>query len=214
MALPHFGGKQPGETYYFSPLGIYCFDMVDPTVEKLYAHLCTEGQGQKEGNNVASLIMKTLKHIDIINEDEAGRGLSIVMDNCGGQNKNRMVLHLALYLVEVGFFQTVKLFFLVRGHTKNPCDCMFNTLKKDYHQSNCYTFPMLADMLRSKNVEVLPVEEDNWENWDVFLDRFYMRFQSGTVQCNHIFSVAQERGETVMSLCEADGEEIKTRKFK
>jgi hypothetical protein len=214
MALPHFGGKQPGETYYFSPLGIYCFGMVDPTVDKLYAHLYTEGQGQKGGNNVASLIMKTLKHINIINEDEAGRELSIVMDNCGGQNKNRMVLRLALYLVEAGFFQTVNLIFLVRGHTKNPCDRMFNTLKKDYHRSNCYTFPMLADMLRSENVEVLPVEEDDWENWDVFLDRFYMRFQSGTVQCNHIFSVAQERGETVMSLCEADGEEIKTRKFK
>jgi hypothetical protein len=91
---------------------------------------------------------------------------------------------------------------------------MFNTLKKDYHQSNCYTFAMLANMLCSENVEVLPVEEDDWNNWDAYLDTFYMRFQSGTVQCNHIFSVAKETGETVMSLCEADGEEIKTRKFK
>jgi hypothetical protein len=88
---------------------------------------------------------------------------------------------------------------------------MFNTLKKDYHGSNCYTFPMLADMLCSENMEV---EEDNWENWDIYLDKFYMRFQSGTVQCNYIFSVAQETGETVMSLCEADGKEVKTRKFK
>jgi hypothetical protein len=91
---------------------------------------------------------------------------------------------------------------------------MCNTLKKDYHRSNCYTFAMLADMLCSENVEVLPVEEDDWENWDAYLDMFYMRFQSGTVQCNHIFSVAKERGETVMSLREVDGEEIKTRKFK
>jgi hypothetical protein len=214
MALPHFGGEQPGETYYFSPLSVYCFGMVDPTIDKLFAHLYTEGQGQKGGNNVASLIMKTLRHMDILNEDEAGRELSIVMDNCGGQNKNRMVLRMSLYLVEVGYFRTVNLIFLVRGHTKNPCDRMFNTLKKEYHRSNCYTFPMLADMLRSENVEVLPVQEDDWENWDIFLDRFYMRFQSGTVQCNHIFSVAQERGETVMSLCEADGEQVTTRKFK
>jgi hypothetical protein len=73
---------------------------------------------------------------------------------------------------------------------------------------------MLADMLCSENVEALPVEEDDWENWDVYLDKFHMQFQSGTVQCNHIFSVAQEIGETVMSLCEADGKEVKTRKFK
>ena len=214
MALPHFGGEQPGETYYFSPLGVYCFGMVDPTVDKLYAHLYSEGQGQKGGNNVASLIMKTLAHINILNEDEAGRELSIVMDNCGGQNKNCMVLRLGLYLVEVGYFKTVNLIFLVRGHTKNPCNRMFNTLKKDYHRSNCYTFAMLADMLCSENVEVLPVEEDDWENWDAYLDTFYMRFQSGTVQCNHIFSVAKETGETDMSLLEADGEETKTRKFK
>jgi hypothetical protein len=214
MALPHFGGEQPGETYYFSPLGVYCFGVVDPTVDKLFAHLYTEGQGQKGGNNVASLIMKTLSHINLLNKDEAGRELSIVMDNCGGQNKNRMVLRLALYLVEAGYFEIVNLIFLVRGHTKNPCDRMFNTLKKDYHRSNCYTFPMLADMLRSENVEVLPVEEADWENWDVYLDKFYMRFQTGTVQCNHIFSVAKGTGETIMSLCEADGEEIFTRKFK
>jgi len=125
-----------------------------------------------------------------------------------------MVLRLALYLVEAGYFEIANLIFLVRGHTKNPCDRMFNTLKKDYHRSNCYTFPMLADMLRSENVEVLPVEEADWENWDGFLDKFYMRFQSGTVQRNHIFSVAKERGETVMSLFEADGEEIATRNFK
>jgi hypothetical protein len=208
MALPHFGGEQPGETYYFSPLGVYCFGMVDPsTVDKLFAHLYTEGQGQKGGNNVASLIMKMLKHINLLNEDKAGRELSIVMDNCGGQNKNRMVLRLALYLVEAGYFETVNLIFLVQGHTKNPCDRMFNTLKKDYHRSNCYTFPMLADMLRSENVEVLPVKEADWENWDVCLDKFYMRFQSGTVQCNHIISVAKGTGETIMSLREA-------RKFK
>jgi hypothetical protein len=214
MALPHFGGEQPGETYYYSPLGVYCFGVVDPTIDKLFAHLYTEGQGQKGGNNVASLIMKTLKHINILNEDEAGRELSIVMDNCGGQNKNRMVLRLALYLVEAGYFETVNFIFLVRGHTKNACDRMFNTLKKEYHRSNCYTFKLLVKMLSSENVKVLPIEEDDWENWDEYLDKFYMRFQTGTVQCNHVFSVARETGRTVMRLCEADGTEITERKFK
>jgi hypothetical protein len=88
------------------------FGMVDLTVDKLFTHLYTEGQGQKGGNNVAPLIMKILKHINILNEDEAGRELSIVMDNCGEQNKkNPMVLRLALYLVEAGFFETVNLIF-------------------------------------------------------------------------------------------------------
>jgi hypothetical protein len=42
----------------------------------------------------------------------------------------------------------------------------------------------------------------------------YMRFQSGTVQCNHILSVPKEKGETVMDLCDSDGEEVTARKVK
>jgi hypothetical protein len=40
MTLPQFGGEQHGETYYFSPLGVYCFGMANPTVNKLYP-ICT-----------------------------------------------------------------------------------------------------------------------------------------------------------------------------
>jgi hypothetical protein len=42
----------------------------------------------------------------------------IIMDNCGGQNKNNHVILLAPYLVEMGFFETANIIFLVTGHTK------------------------------------------------------------------------------------------------
>jgi hypothetical protein len=165
--------------------------------------------------------MKTLNHIDILNEDEAGHELSIVMDNCGGHNKNCMALRLALYLVEVGFFQTINLIFLVRGHTKNSlviecltC-CRKITTDQTVTPSRCWLTCFAPKMWRffpwRKTTGRIGMD---WENWDVYLDRFYMRSQSGTIQCNHIFSVAHGTGETFMSHCEADGEEIKTRKFK
>ena len=33
MGLPHFGNEQPGETYYYSPLGIYIFGIVNYSTE-------------------------------------------------------------------------------------------------------------------------------------------------------------------------------------
>jgi hypothetical protein len=52
--------------------------------------------------------------------------LTIVMDNCSGQNKKNVVLRLAPYLVEMKYFRTVEFVFYLRGHTKNACDQLFN----------------------------------------------------------------------------------------
>ena len=54
---------QPGETYFFIPLNIYyVLGVVDCNREKshLHAYMCTEVEGSKGANTVASLIMKYL----------------------------------------------------------------------------------------------------------------------------------------------------------
>jgi hypothetical protein len=65
--------------------------------------------------------------------------LNIVMDNCTGQNKNRMVLQLAAYLVELRYFHKVNFIFYVVGHTKTPADCLFNIAKATICRSNIYS---------------------------------------------------------------------------
>ena len=50
-----------------------------------------------------------------------------MMDNCGGQNKNRFALYLALWLVECGYFKKVMFMFYIRGHKKmNMTTCLIN----------------------------------------------------------------------------------------
>jgi uncharacterized membrane protein len=81
------------------------------------------------------------------------------MDNCGGQNKNNHVLILAPSLVELGFFKTVNMLFLIVGHTKNVCYRRFNNLKKVYNKSNVYTLHQAIEVLgRSKFVTVWPID--------------------------------------------------------
>ena len=64
---------------------------------------------------------------------------NLVMDNCGGQNKNTMVIFFFLMLCEIGIIGEVNIIFLIRRHTKNLCDQIFALLKKYYHYKNLYT---------------------------------------------------------------------------
>ena len=96
----------------------------------MHAYGYLEDKGGKGGNNVASLLIKGLHDLGWIHEGTTGKHLSIILDNCGGQNKNNYVLRLALWLVERSYFHNVDIIFYIRGHTKNACDRLFNQLKK------------------------------------------------------------------------------------
>ena len=141
MALPWFGNEQPGVTYYYSPLSIYIFGMANYATEHLYAYVYDEGEGAKGGNNVSSLVYKHLVDVGIIKEWEdsgrvPGESLTLVFDNCPGQNKNRMVLRLPMWIVDMGLYRKCQVVFLVAGHTKNVCDRRFKDMKKDCHKTD------------------------------------------------------------------------------
>ena len=46
MYLPNFAAEQPGATYYYSPLNVYPFGVVDSSIEptELTAHMFYEGK--------------------------------------------------------------------------------------------------------------------------------------------------------------------------
>lgn len=91
--MPHFGSEQPGDIYYFSPLGIYLFGIVSPYLAKdsLLCQYFTEGEGAKGGNNVSSMLLNSFKldgFFDRGQKDGPMGEFALIMDNCGGQNKN------------------------------------------------------------------------------------------------------------------------------
>jgi hypothetical protein len=90
MSAPLFRCKQPGAIYFFSPLNVYSFGLVDvafTSAIKLYVHIYHEGERGKGGINVASMIVETLRLMGLIpsfnsntftSNEPAGK-LSIVM---------------------------------------------------------------------------------------------------------------------------------------
>ena len=109
-------------------------------------------------------------------------------DNCTGQNKvsmfglfgssltlwqlpfdslyilfeNDYVLRLASFLVEYGCFKNVSFCFYIVGHTKNICDRMFNSLKKNYRRSNLYNMEQVTDCFSNVNTKITVYHTSMW----------------------------------------------------
>ena len=127
------------------------------------------------------------------------------MDNCSGQNKNRHVLRLLHLLVKRRMATTARAIFLVRGHTKNDCDWLFNTMKKQYRKSNSFTLDDIVESMRHDKVEPIMVSADDFADWDKLEDN-YIKAPTGETKTNHIFLVDINRNSgNFMYLQESDG---------
>jgi hypothetical protein len=191
--LPSYGNQQPGETYYYSPLTVNIFGIVDTDNEKetMVAYCYEEYEGGKGGNNVASLLMLHLHDKNLLNSNDPIGVLNIVMDNCSGQNKNKMVLRLANYLVEMGYFKEVNFCFLVVGHTKNHADRLFNLAKLSIRSTNVYCMKDFLFLIsKNEHIHAVHVHADNFFEWGKYLDELYHNFDKPGVkkwqlfQCN------------------------------
>jgi hypothetical protein len=211
MYIPNFASEQPGATYYYSPLSCYVFGVVDASKDHLTAWIYTEDTAKKGGNNVASLLMQQLHHHGIVEQatttGEPFKELNFIMDNCGGQNKNRHVLRILHFIVKRRIAVVANAIFLVRGHTKNACDRLFNTMKREYRKCNSFTPEDLVNSIKGNNkVDPVMVDDDTFGNWDKLEDVFMKRLPSGNTTNNHIFSVDINRNNgNSMFLQEANG---------
>ena len=188
LNLPHLGSDQPGDAYYFSPMSIFCFGVCNAINNELTAYVYDESEGAKGGNNVASLVLDYVKHNFVRDDLPPMKELNIIMDNCAGQNKNRMVIRTAAYIMESGMFSKVNLIFLIKGHTKNMCDRMINTMKRNYARRNVYTKEETYRILDLEDsVKVVPAG-GKFVDWDSEFDQIYKRPKSGTISKNHYFS--------------------------
>ena len=104
MPVPSFYSVQPGEKYYYSEAIGNVFGIVDSSGNDGNEHLLTayfymEGDAKKGGNNVASMLIDYLHQKGLTDSNNTVKTINFVFDNCAGQNKNKMVLQVLLYIV-------------------------------------------------------------------------------------------------------------------
>ena len=138
---------------------------------------------------MASLLVQNLiDHSWVDDEKGPRKELTIMMDNCAGQNKNNMVIRLALLLSEWNYYTKVNIAFYIAGHTKNSCDRLFNVLKQTYRKTNIYTMEqMLEELNKNRLVTAVQALEANIADYNAFEDKVYKQLVSGTIKQNHMF---------------------------
>jgi hypothetical protein len=171
---------------------------VDAATKQLTAYTYFEDHAGKGGNNVTSMLWLMLKQKGIVAPPDADdadplKELNFVFDNCGGQNKNRMVLRFLVVLVKRKICKLARAIFLVRGHTKNDCDRSFNLLKKHVRHENIYTpEELFISMNKAEDVEAIQVPEDGFCDWDSWENQF-MSPKVAKTNSYHVFEVDAER---------------------
>ena len=123
--------------------------------------------------------------------------INLVFDNCSGQNKNRMVLRMLFVMVKQKVCRTARAIFLIKGHTKNDCDQMFNQMKYNYRKVDCYTPSELLTLLNNHpQVTAVAMEPDDFKNWDAMENQMIRKADS--ILKNHVFTVRARDSNRIM----------------
>ena len=66
--------------------------------------------------------------------------ITIIVDNCGAQNKNNAMIYFINMLKQGGLYWTANLHFYIRSHMKNGRDRAFDRLKALYWKQSMFHF--------------------------------------------------------------------------
>jgi len=187
--VPHLGSKQFGKAYYMSPETHYVIGIADNATDTLNAYVWSEGAGERGSNEVTSALHWDLQNRGLFASNRRFGDLVLICDNCSAQNKNKTIIRYLMWLIESGFVTNkIILLFLVKGHTKNLCDRMFNLLKEHYRPRNIYTADQLDVCLNSNpHCTAYRFTPDRFKNFDKWQREYYLEPKEGGILQYHIF---------------------------
>ncbi|CAH2100544.1 unnamed protein product [Euphydryas editha] len=138
--------KIPDQSAYYSrQLYLYNFVVVvgtshDPlTPENVHAYVWTEDQSSKGSNEICTAVYHCLNTLNL----EGKKVVRMVADGCGGQNKNSMIVAMAMKWLQQSdpSISEVQLIFPVTGHSFIPPDRVFALTEKKIREKECIVRP-------------------------------------------------------------------------
>lgn len=113
------------DMFYASQLSCYNFGIHIGDTNDAYMYMWHEGVSGRGSNEIASCLLHLLN-----SGITQKKHLVIWCDNCGGQNKNKVLLFTMIFLVANGLVASIEQRFLVSGHSFIPCDRDFALIEK------------------------------------------------------------------------------------
>lgn len=129
FSIPTFTHSQ---MYYLRQLSCYNLAVTMGDNNQSFMFVWHEGISGRGANEIASCLLKA-----ITNKITHKKKLIVWSDNCGGQNKNQMLLFLWSYLICRGIFDEIEHKYLVPGHSYLSCDRDFALIEKKKRVNKC-----------------------------------------------------------------------------
>ena len=122
---------QPGPMYFLTPRKCAIFGVCCEAIPRQINYLIDEAVDMGKGSNaIISMLHHFFAHHGLGEE-----AVHLHADNCGGQNKNAMMVQYLLWRVMTGQHKQITLSFMIPGHTKFSPDWCFGLLKKKYRRT-------------------------------------------------------------------------------
>ena len=119
---------QPGPMYFLTPRKCAIFGVCCDAIPRQVNYLIDEAADMGKGSNA---IVSMLHHF-FAHHGLGEKRVHLHADNCGGQNKNAIMVQYLLWRVMTGL---ITLSFMVPGHSKLSPDWCFGLLKKRYRRT-------------------------------------------------------------------------------
>jgi hypothetical protein len=126
----------------------------------------------------------------------AVRHLVLHADNSLMQFGNNVFVGYLAYLVATGRFSSIKLVFMLSGHSMNAVDGAFSLLRRRCDEAETIeTIPDLLDAVTQSSMRNVPVLTDEfvWHEWKSFLSQFELASSElGSMMHQHIYEFSHE----------------------
>lgn len=202
-----------GPLYFLTPRKCQLFGVCSEAKGEQVHYLINENDNPGKGTNC---VVSMLHHY-LESKTSVGQHLFLHADNAVGENKNNTVIQYLAWRVMTGYNPTIKLSFMIPGHTKFAPDQFFGLVKKHYWRTSVSTLSDIEDVVRNsmtghQNIPQPTVDCQTgeqyvtWYRWDEHLRTLFHSLPSIS-KYHHFILDASEPGSVIVKKY-ADTEEI------
>ena len=218
FTLPH-QCLQVGPLYFLTTLKVHCFGICCEAAKKQVNFLFSEGDsigtdGKKSHgpNNVLSML-----HYYLCNFSLGEKNAVFHADNCGGQNKNKTLMHYFAWRVGTGLHREINYHFMEPGHTKCICDGCFGKVRQLFRRSDVDTTAQLSSVIeRSAKINSSIMYRDTheaepnfqWYGWDTYFNAVFKPLV-GIRKYHHFRFTHEDPGYVYVKVHVSDAEETR-----
>jgi len=157
---------QPNLYYFKSKLNSYCFDIADELEGNHYIKIFSELTCDKTADSICTFLYQ---HLLSNNADH----IIFWADNCAAQNKNKYVIAFIHLMVELNFCKTIRLKFMIAGHTHFSPDRSFGWISKKQNACDLFTVDDVVDLCNSSSTSISAEKYEDFYNWREYFEVNY-----------------------------------------